>query len=447
MMRPEMRGIAVATLLLLVATARADGLSGEDLAKKNEGGYFTGLPLAAYSTDLGFGGGVRVYYYWDGDRDDPRFAQTPYLYRVFAQAFASTRGLQFHWLDFDAPKFADTPYRLRGELIYERNINQNYFGLGNRALQPLAFPGSAKTYSNYDAYNTDQQLVDPNGNAWGKYDQYDLLRPLFLASIERLFYDGRLRVLAGTGFSWARINDYSGKTIDAVDATGAATTAPEGQTRLDADCAAKLIVGCGGGFDNFLRLGVSYDTRDFEPDPNKGVFLDGAIDAGTVALGSQYNYVRAMVAARGYYSPIPDLADLVLAGRAVFEVQTDGTPFFSMDTFPFTEDPRSGLGGHRTMRGYRQDRFVGPVMTLLNAEVRYTWGHITVLHQKLAFIVAPFLDIGRPYSSLSDLTYRDWKPSYGGAFRITWNLATVITVDYGVSPEDSGLYINFNHIF
>lgn len=35
----------------------------------------------------------------------------------------------------------------------------------------------------------------------------------------------------------------------------------------------------------------------------------------------------------------------------------------------------------------------------------------------------------------------------GGALRISWNLATVITADYGVSPEDTGLYINFNHIF
>src|SRR5207302_189205 len=111
-----------------------------------------------------------------------------------------------------------------------------------------------------------------------------------------------------------------------------------------------------GGRDDFLRLGVSYDTRDFEPDPNTGIFLDAALDAGTVALGSQYDYARFLVAARGYVSPFP--IDLVLAGRAVFEVQTKGAPFFSMDTLPFTEDPRLGLGGHRTMRGFRPDRFV-----------------------------------------------------------------------------------------
>ena len=431
----------VVAVVAIATTAYADKLSPEDLAKKNEGGYFTGLPLAAYSTDIGFGGGARVYYYWDGDRDDPRFAVTPYLYRVFLQGFVSTRGIQFHWLDLDAPKIADTPYRVRSELIYERNLNSNYFGRGRASLAGLAFPGSPQTYSSYADYTAAQQQI-VGGQTWGKYDQYDFERPILIASIERLLANDRVRILGGFGFSYARIRTYDGRTIDVPD--GSAIEAP---TRLATDCAAGKLVGCGGGRDDFLRLGISYDTRDFEPDPNRGIFLDAALDAGTVALGSQYDYVRTLVAARGYYSPIPDLADLVLAGRAVLDVQSKATPFFSMDTFPFTEDPRTGLGGHRTLRGFREDRFVGSVMTLANAELRWTFGHIKLLRQQFAFIAVPFFDIGRPYESLGDLTVHGWRPSYGGAFRITWNLATVVTVDYGKSAEDTGFYINFNHIF
>jgi outer membrane protein assembly factor BamA len=325
-------------------------------------------------------------------------------------------------------------------------LNSNYFGLGSRSLQPLAFPGSPLTYGSYSDYNSDQQKIE-NGTTWGKYDQYDLQRPLMIASIERLFLDDRVRVLGGVGFSYATIRDYSGKQIDAVDASGRDTTATMGTTRLAADCAAGLVVGCGGGRDDGLRLAVSYDTRDYEPDPNSGVFLDAEADLGTVALASQYDYIRAMVAARGYYSPIPDKADLVLAGRAAFLGQTNGAPFFSMDTFPFTEDPRTGLGGHRTLRGYRQDRFVGSVMTLANAEVRWTFGHACLWKQKFAFMVVPFFDVGRPYDSLAQLTLHDWQASYGTALRISWNLATIATVDYGISHEDTGFYINFNHIF
>ncbi|HEX5060581.1 MAG TPA: DUF5982 domain-containing protein [Kofleriaceae bacterium] len=427
-------------VLALAATASADRLSPVDLARKNDGGYVTGLPLVSYSTDLGFGGGARAYYYWNGHRDDARFANTPYLFRVFLQAYATTGGLQFHWLDLDAPRFDSSPYRIRSQLIFARNTNSNYFGHGARSLDPLRFPGSA-AFDSYADYAAAQHQI-MGGETFAKYDQYDLLEPNGIAIIERGFDNDRVRVLAGLGFSYARIHDYTGKTVDAT--SGQAT---EAQTRLTTDCAAQLLVGCSGGRDDHLRVGVSYDTRDFEPDPNRGVFLDAVLDVGTAALGSEYDYVRFLVAARGYYSPIPDRTDLVLATRAAFEWQSSGTPFFSMDTIPFTEDPRQGLGGHRTLRGYRQDRFVGPVMALVNQEARWTFARTTLWRQKLAFIAVGFLDVGRPFDRVSELSLRRWRPSYGGAMRISWNLATVITVDYGVSPEDSGLYINFNHIF
>jgi hypothetical protein len=429
------------------ASARAQGQSADDLARKNDGGYFTGLPLVNYTTDTGVGYGGRVYYYWNGHRGDPLFARTPYLYRVFLQLFATTKGTQFHWLDFDAPKVLDSPYRLRSQLIYQRVQYQNYFGLGDRSLQPLMFPGTgSKTYSTMDAYNAAEQYVDPNGNAWTRYNEYDLERPIGIVSIERLFLQDRVRLLGGLGFSYANIGDYTGTAVDAINDVGI-VHAPEGPTLLHTDCADHAIVGCGGGWDNYLRFGASYDTRDFEPDPRRGAFIDAALDVGTAGLGGEYNYARGMFAARGYWSPIPDKADLVLAGRGVIVAQTSGAPFFSMDTFSFTDDPRAGLGGNRTMRGYLQDRFVGPVMTLLNFEARWTFWRTCIFKQRFAFVLVPFSDIGRPYDRLSELTYRDWRYTYGGALRIAWNQATILSVDYGISNEDTGLYINFNHMF
>jgi hypothetical protein len=420
-------------------------LSPDDLARKNTGGYFTGLPLFAYSTDIGLGLGARAYYYFNGDRDDPRFPTTPYLQRIFLQVFVSTRGVQFHWLDYDAPHVFDSPYRIRSQLIYQRNTNENYFGRGDAALQPLQYTGSPQ-YAHYSDYVAAQQHV-VNGTTYSKFDQYDLLRPIFIASIERLFLHDRVRVLGGVGFSYARVDQYDGKSVDAVDDAGSQVKAIENQTRLAIDCAAQRIVGCDGGRDDYLRFGVSYDTRDFEPDPNTGIYLDAALDLGTALLASQYDYARFMLAARGYYSPFPDVADLVLAARGVLQVQSAGTPFFSMDTIPFTEDPRNGLGGHRTLRGYRDDRFVGPTMTLFNAEIRWTFTKFKLFKQKFGLILAPFFDYGRPYDHFTELSYKDWKYSVGSALRISWNLSTIITMDYGVSPEDTGFYINFNHIF
>lgn len=441
------RALACAAVLLAgvgaAAPAATQGLSAEDLARKNERGYITGVPLAAYSTDIGLGGGARLYYYWNGRRSDPRFARTPYLHRLFVQAFATTKGIQFHWIDYDAPSLLDSPLRVRSQLILLRNLTSNYFGIGDAAMAPLTFPGAGQSFDDFADYSDAQRLAR-DGMAWTRYDQYEVIRPIAIASVERQLLNDRLRLLAGLGVTYAIVRDYTGTSVDAVDAAGADVDAVQATTRLRADCDAGALTGCDGGRDHFLRLGVAYDSRDFEPDPNRGVFLDLALDVGTVAVGSEYDYARILATARGFWSPLP--ADVVLAGRALLQVQSTDTPFFAMSTLPFTDDPRAGLGGHRTMRGFRQDRFVGPVMALVNAEVRWTFARTRLWKQRLAFIAAPFVDVGRAADDLGGLTDA-WRPSGGAAVRLSWNLATLVTVDYGLSAEDAGLYVNFGHMF
>ncbi len=438
-----MRSLVVAIVTILgLGTAHADRLTPDDLARKNERGYFTGLPLFVFSTDIGLGVGARAYYYWNGTRDDARFATTPYLHRIFLQGFVSTGGVQYHWLDYDAPRIGGTPFRIRSQLAFARNTASNYFGHGNAALRPLRFPNApGLTFDSFANYSTALQQVAA-GQTFARYDQFDLQKPLWIASIERLFLGNRVRLLGGFGFSHATIRDYTGRQVDALDGAAEAISAP---TRLREDCDAGKLVGCSGGREGWLRFGVSYDTRDFEPDPNNGVFADLAIDAATSALGSEYDYVRVLGAVRGYWSPFA--ADLVLAGRAFLEVQTSGTPFFSLDALPFTEDFHLGLGGHRTLRGYRQDRFVGRTMAATTAEVRWTFWRFRAVRQKFALIAVPFFDLGRSFDSAKALTLSDWRAGYGAALRVSWNLATIITVDYGVSAEDTGLYVNFRHTF
>ena len=154
-----------------------------------------------------------------------------------------------------------------------------------------------------------------------------------------------------------------------------------------------------------------------------------------------------MLSVRGFYSPIPKITDLVLAVRGVYEIQSAGTPFFSATILPFIDDNHAGLGGLRTLRGFRQNRFVGPVIVLTNYELRWTFAHFRVLDQGLALIAVPFLDIGRVFDSVRQTTLAGWKRSQGAGLRIGWNEATILSADFGFSDEDSGIYINFNHIF
>jgi hypothetical protein len=421
-------------------------LTDEDYLKKKEGNYFTGLPLANYDPNTGVGFGARLYYYIDGDREDPLFAYTPYQHRFFAQAFFTTGGLQFHWLDWDAPALFGSPWRVRSQLIFERNTNRNYFGIGERA-QHLSFRGAPGTFSDFSKYTDALSRVQPDGSTYSLFDRLLFERPNWLVSLERSLLGGIVRSLVGFGISHVTLGDYTSKTADATDVAGASTQAPSAPTRFHDDCASGLLVGCEGGWDNTLRLGLALDTRDFEPDPNSGFFGDLAADFGTHLLGSQYDYSRVMLALRGYVSPFPSYADLVFAVRGVYEVQSAGAPFFSMDTFPFTEDPRTGMGGFRTLRGYKQDRFVGHVMALTNYELRWTFAQTRAFGQRFAFIGVPFLDMGRAFDAVRRTSLAGWNRDQGFGLRIAWNLSTIVMVDYGLSSEDSGLYINFSHIF
>jgi hypothetical protein len=443
----SLRLLAACLLVASAGAASADGLSPADLARKSERGHLTGVPLAAYSVDFGFGAGARGYYFWNGDRSDPRFAYTPYLHRIFVQAFASSGGLQYHWLDYDAPEIGRTPYRIRAALVIGRNTAASYYGYGE-ASRTLRFPGSPEAYERYDDYRAAQRRVDPvTGAAYTRYDSVDALRPVLLLGGERSFLDKRLRVLGGVGLAYVRIRDYTGARVEAIDAAGARVEALQAPTRLREDCDAGVLVGCEGGRDHYARLAIAYDTRDFEPDPNRGVFADLELDVGTRLLGGEHTYAKVLGAARGWWSPFPARADLVLAGRVLAHVQSRGTPFAAMAIMPFTEDPRFGMGGHRTMRGFRQDRFVGYLETLANAEVRWTFARTTVKRQRLAFIAVPFFDYGRAFDRARDFTLRGWRPSYGGALRVSWNLSTIGTFEYGISGEGTGFYANFGHMF
>ena len=421
-------------------------MDADDLRRKNERGYVTGLPLFNYDPNTGFGFGARAYYYWNGYRDDPLFAYTPYLHRVFVQGFASTNGLQFHWLDYQLTSIAHSPYRLRGQFLYVRNTDEHYFGLGARAMRPLSFPGSPMTYRRFSDYTRDLRRVQSDGTTYTRYNSYDLTQPTLLVSVERSLFRGLVRPMAGVGFGWRVLEDYTGKSVSATAPGGQPIDAPMARTRLRDDCDAGALVGCAGGWDNILRLGISFDTRDFEPDPNRGVFIDAALDVGTKALGSRYQWARFLIAPRVYLSPFAE-TDLVIALRGTLQLQSRGTPFFAMNVLPYTEDTRNGLGGVRTLRGFKQNRFVGPVMALGNAEVRWTFVKFTAWKQKIALIAAPLFDLGSTSDRLSDLHLSDWRWDAGAALRISWNLATIVTIDYGKSAEDAGVYVNFNHIF
>jgi outer membrane protein assembly factor BamA len=404
----------------------ADRTKLPDPAGKVEGGFVDGLPLVAYDTNLGFGLGVGGHYTLTGSRADPLFDYTPYRHRFYAQAYVTTGGYQQHFVSYDGFYVGGSPYRLRAVLQFERNTEANYFGNGTATLADLSYHGIS--YGTYDA------AVRAAGS---KYFHYGYDKPQGQVILERSLLGGRFRALYGINAQYVAITRY--------DAASGPTT------KLGFDCAAQLASGCNGGWNNSLRAGVAFDTRDFDPDPNSGIFVDSTGQWSAKGFGSYASYLRWTTAARAYYSPFPKLADVVLAARVLYSIQSATVPFFAMNTLVMaggTDDAtdQTGLGGERTIRGYRQDRFIGPVAAAANAEIRWTFVRFSVLKQHVSLQVAPFVDTGRVFDRVG-LSFNDWRVAGGGGLRIGYNQSTIVMVDFGASREDTGLYIDFGMMF
>ncbi|MCW5831194.1 MAG: BamA/TamA family outer membrane protein [Labilithrix sp.] len=421
----------------------------EDLEDKVEGGYVTGLPLVNGDPDTGLGFGARALYFANGPRADRMFEYTPYRHRVFGQAFFTTNGYQHHTVDYDAPYLLDEPLRLRASVTFEKNVAANYFGVGPRSLDRLAFPGSERRYGSLGEYTEALRQARPDGTAYTRYNQYIVERPTLAATLERDLFGGVVRGLLGFTASYVGVRQWTGREVSATDpTTGEDAAARQATTRLDEDCARGLVKGCGGGFNNALKLGVAFDTRDFEPDPNAGFFVDLTTELAGRPLGSDFDWARVTFSPRAYWSPAPKLADVVVAGRLVASAQTRDVPFFTMPELSFTDVNARGLGGLRTIRGFKQSRFVGRAVTLANVEVRWTfWQLAAARNQRFAFILAPFFDVGRVFDTLDDFELRRFRNGQGAGLRVAWNQATIVALDFGMSREATALYVDFGHPF
>jgi hypothetical protein len=62
-------------------------------------------------------------------------------------------------------------------------------------------------------------------------------------------------------------------------------------------------------------------------------------------------------------------------------------------------------------------------------------------------MLVPFVDTGRVFNSVGDTTLEGWKFDGGVGFRLAWNVATIVSFDYGVSSEGSLFYMELGHHF
>jgi hypothetical protein len=473
--------------------------SDEELLKKREGWFVTGIggPFSDPNAGSGFGGRVNLFY--NGTKDDPFFPYTPYRHRFFLNLSNTTKNAQFHQIDWDAPYFLDTQWRVRANMILDSNPNNLYFGIGEKTLEPLSYKdrndpaGPLRTNATFP--ETQEALGyrrDPRGpnevmyidgripntlltqNYPGlqnqkvtdrMYNRYGLSNTQANLSAEKSFFNGLVRTVWGARFSRAIVTTFDGTLQRARDPYFGNTDfsflnvdipTVQAKTKVTEDAENGKIIGLKGGYVNLLRVGVVYDSRNYEPDPTKGIFAELTHERSNKAWGSNYEFNRTFASLRYFYSPFPNVfKKFVIAGRFAM-VQTRGNaPFFEYRNMWGTESGLSGLGGRTTLRGFMQDRFVGPVMGFGNLELRYRIFEVGAF----TFDIAPLFDFGRPWDKLKDVGLKDYKYSHGLGIRIIWSQSTVIYLEWARSRETavgnfskgpfagSNFYLNIGHIF
>ena len=404
---------------------------------KREGRYLTGFPALGWGAETKFTYGGSVQWFDNGSADSPFFRYAPYRQRLAVAATGSTGGSSQAVIGYDLPYVNDSPWRIRAAGTFEQNKFENYFGIGESTLGQLTYPGSPLTYEKFDDY-TDALNRNVNGQTWERFNDYSKTQAGGVITVERDFWGGWLRPQVGLQINHVMVKDYTGDEIDG---------AIQQPTRLFTDHQAGKIDGFHGGWDNALKIGLTFDTRDFEPDPSSGVMLQTVARISTEALGSAFEYQQINFNFRAFHNLLGESGRLILAGRFDYAMQFGDVPFYSAPNIPLTDGDIDGLGGRATLRGFVMNRFVGENAAFVNGELRWSFAETMFWKQHLRFMLVPVVDAGRVFDTVGDTTLADWKVTGGAGFRLAWNLSTIVSFDFGRSSEGTMFYMELGHQF
>ena len=235
----------------------ASPLLAQDTRQSGLGWSF--LPALNYDSDEGYGYGIAagLYQYGDGSRD-------PYLWSIEPVVFFTSNGRRSVSAFFDAPYLINDGVRLTAWVGYERDCCQPYYGFGNASAYDPALvdrPG----LPNYYSYN--------GKRGFGVADLQWRLAP-------------HLRFLTGFAVS----HDI--------------TAARDAQTLFAENAVNGVIPAADSAYTSLgPKVGVIFDTRDFERDPRSGVWMDALVWQGLNLFGGDGSFTRLSGIVRGYYSP------------------------------------------------------------------------------------------------------------------------------------------------
>ncbi len=447
-------------------------LKNDDILNKKEGFFVTGFPDIEVDPIRGLGVGGTAFFFQNRNENDPLFYYTPYRYRLSTDFKFFTNGRFQGGARLDVPYILNTQWRLRVDALYEFDPNFQYFGIGEQSMNDLAFEdkstGNFRTFNNLDNYLNNLAVARTRNGGFATdthFNEVEIEEQLYNFLGERVFMGGKLRFMFGYEALFTRVNDWTGRIAEeAFDQSGNEVEAVNNETLFFRDAIAREpgttwdrfnIGGAGSDwqFTSMLAAALIYDTRDLEPDPSEGIFLEYSHEYSAPWLGSQFDFNKFMIQGQ-YFNTVArwrgGRSRLTLAGMASMGYVW-GNHINWLEMFDLSSQAEAGginvLGGDRSLRAFRESRFVAPTIGLINLEARFRLYDFQALNQHFALGLSPFYDLGRGWDSIDRIGLTGWRGAPGVGGRIAWNQSTVIRLDFASGSEGSQFFFGFGHIF
>ena len=171
---------------------------------------------------------------------------------------------------------------------------------------------------------------------------------------------------------------------------------------------------------------LSWDDRDFVPNPRKGQYADLRYTRFTPDVGSDTRFDEYQL----HYSRYHSLDD-----NNVLAWEMDGA--FTQGDVPWTMMPL--LGSNQRMRGYYEGRYrdKNVVSGQLEYRRKLDWRHGVV----------GWLGAGTMGPSFHALDDGRWLPSAGVGYRFEFKPRVNVRLDYGIGKGSSGFYFQVGEAF
>jgi hypothetical protein len=202
--------------------------------------------------------------------------------------------------------------------------------------------------------------------------------------------------------------------------------------------------GLGTNHELLGRLSMTYDTRDNDSVPTRGVMV--VIYGGLSSRGGFLNdslYSESGLDGRGF---IPLGARTVLAAHLALRYLPSAhrLPFWA---YSYLGGDQSVIGGTQPLRGFGAGRFADLDSFSSSIELRHVVTSFQAVSTHIDLEAAPFIDAGKVFPQAGTFPLNHLHPVYGLGIRAIARPYIVAYVDIGHGSEGTTAFSGINYIF